>query len=54
LKFQLRLDFLTVHLPIKLHHPMFNCSEVIVLTNKQTERFCKNIHIAPLCYASGK
>jgi len=35
LKFELGLDFLTLHLPVNFHHPMFNRSEVIVLTNKQ-------------------
>jgi len=24
-----------MHLTTKFHHPMFNCSEVIMLTNKQ-------------------
>jgi len=35
LKFKLDLDFLTMHLPTKFHHPMFNHSEVIMLTNKE-------------------
>jgi len=35
-KFELRRDFCTVHLMAKFHHPTFNCSEVIVLTDKQT------------------
>jgi len=35
-KFELRRDFCTMHLAAKFHHPMFNRSEVIVLTNKQT------------------
>ena len=35
-QFELWRDFCTVHLTAKFHHPMFNCSEVIVLTNKQT------------------
>jgi len=30
------LDFCTMHLSTKFHHPMFNRSEVIVLTKKQT------------------
>jgi len=38
LKFELGRSFGTVHLPIKFCHPMFNRSEVIVLTNKQTNR----------------
>jgi len=35
-KFELRLDFCTWHLAVNFHHPMFNYSEVIVLTYKQT------------------
>jgi len=35
-KFELWRDFCTIHLAAKFHHPMFNRSEVIVLTNKQT------------------
>ena len=35
-KFELGEDFCTVHLPPKFHHPMFTRSEVIMLTNKQT------------------
>jgi len=38
--FELDLDFLTMHLPTKFHHHTFNRSEVIMLTNKQTKRFC--------------
>jgi len=55
LKFELGLDFLTVHSPTKFHHPIFNRSEVIVLTNeqkqtnKQTTILPENIHLAPLC-----
>jgi len=37
-KFELGGDFCTLDLIAKFHHPMFNCSEVIVLTNKQTKR----------------
>ena len=37
-KFELGEDFCTVHLPSKFHHPMFTRSEVIVLTNKQTDK----------------
>jgi len=29
----------TMHLATKFYHPMFNRSEVIVLTNKQTNRY---------------
>jgi len=35
-KFELGRDLCTVHLIAKFHHPTFNRSEVIVLTNKQT------------------
>jgi len=45
-----------VHLTAKFHHPEFNCSKVILLTNKQTNKqtdAAENIHLAPLCYASG-
>ena len=35
-KFELGRDFCTMHLTAKFHHPTFNCSEVILLTNKQT------------------
>ena len=37
-KFELGRDFRIVHLPPKFHHPMFTRSEVIVLTNKRTNR----------------
>jgi len=40
MKFKFGLDFCTVNLPTKFHHPTFNRSEVIVLTNKQTKRCC--------------
>jgi len=33
-KFELRWDFCTMHLATKFHHPMFNHSWVIMLTNK--------------------
>jgi len=52
LKFKLGRDFCTMHLIAKFHHTTFNCSEVIVLTNKQTDA-AENIHLAPLCYAGG-
>jgi len=38
LKFKLGRDLCTMHLPTKFHHPMFIRSEVIVLTNKQTDK----------------
>jgi len=41
-----------MHLTTKFHHRMFNRSEVIMLTNKQTDA-AENIHLAPLCYAGG-
>jgi len=42
----------TMHLPTKFHRPMFNRSDVIMLTNKQTQRdAAENIHLAPLRYA---
>jgi len=37
-KFELGLDFYTNHLAAEFHHPMFNRSEVIMLTNKQTDK----------------
>jgi len=36
LTFELGQDFCTVHLTAKFHHPTCNCSEVIMLTNRQT------------------
>ena len=36
-KFELEQDFGTVQLIAKFHHRMFNRSEVIVLTNRQTK-----------------
>jgi len=63
LKLELSQDFLTVHLLIKFYHPVFNRSEVIVLTNiqiytnKQTHKqvhVAENIHLAMLCYAKGE
>ena len=50
------LRFCRMHLTAKFHHPTFNRSEVIVLTNKQTNwqtDAVGNIHLAPLCYAGG-
>jgi len=55
-KFKLSRDFLIMHLPTKFHHPMFNHSEVVMLTNKQTFKQAnkqtnpKNIQLASLCY----
>jgi len=37
-KFELGRDFCTMHLTAKFHHPKFNRSEVIVLTNKQIDK----------------
>jgi len=37
-KFELEQDFCTMHLAAKFHHPVFNCLEVIMLTNKQTHK----------------
>jgi len=58
LKFELGLDFLTVQLSTKFHHPMFNRSEVIMMTkktNKSTNRdSAENIHLTQLGYAGGK
>jgi len=54
LKFEHGPDFRVVHLPTKFYHPIFNRSEVIVLTNKQlTQKIysVENTHLAPLCYA---
>ena len=36
--FELGGDFCALHLSTKFRHPMFNRSEVIVLTNKQTNK----------------
>ena len=51
LKFELSRDVCTMHLPTKFHLPIFNSSQVIVLTDKHSDRdFVENIHLAPLCY----
>jgi len=42
-----------VHLTAKFHHPTFNRSEVIMLTNKQTDA-AEDIHLAPLSTPVGK
>ena len=38
LTFELAQHFYTTHLTAKFHHPLFNRSEVIVLTNRQTDK----------------
>ena len=38
LKFEYGRCFCTAHLPTGFHHPMFNRSEVIALTYKQTRK----------------
>jgi len=38
LTFELEQDFCTVHLTAKFHHSTFNSLEVIMLTNKQTDK----------------
>jgi len=60
LTFEFERDFCTAHLTAKFHHPMFNRSEGIVRTNKQTIKqtdkqtdAAENIHLASLCYAGG-
>ena len=56
LTFELGPDFCTVHLTAKFHRLVCNRSEVIVLTDKQTEKqtdAAEKIHLAPLCYAGG-
>jgi len=60
LTFELRRDFCIMYLTAKFHHPTFNHLEVIVLTNKQTNREtnkqtdeAENIHLAPLFYTGG-
>jgi len=37
-KFELGRDFSTMHLTAKFHHHTFNRLEVIVLTNRQTDK----------------
>jgi len=37
-KFELGRGFCTMHLTAKFHHPTFNRSVIIVLTNKQTNK----------------
>jgi len=46
-----------MHLTAKFHRPMFNRSEVIMLTNKLTKKqteATENIDLALLCYAGGQ
>jgi len=50
-KFELWWDFCTVHLTTKFRHHMFNCSEVIVLTNKQADKQMQLKTCTLLCYA---
>jgi len=51
LAFELGQDFCRLHVTTKFHHPTFNRSEVIVLTNKL--HATENIHLAALWYAGG-
>jgi len=51
-KLELGRYFCTIHLTAKFRHATFNRSEVIVLTNKETDA-AENIHLAPLCYVGG-
>ena len=51
-KFELGRHFCTMHLPQKFHHPMFTRSEVIVLTNTQTDA-AENIQRSSLRYDVG-
>jgi len=53
LKFHLGQDFLTMHISTEFHHPEFNRSELIVLTNKQANKqvdIALNIHLASICF----
>jgi len=43
--------FYSAHLPTQFRHPMFNCSEVITLTNKQTNKEILSKASTSLCYA---
>ena len=47
-----RFWYNAVHLTAEFHRPMFNRLEVIVLTNRQTDKqktdATENIHLAPL------
>jgi len=55
-KFELRRDFCTVHLTAKFHHHTFNRSEIVVQTNKRTDKqtdAAENILLISLRYAGG-
>lgn len=52
LKFKLGRDFCTTDLPIKFHHTIFNSSEVIMLTNKDTDKEILSKTSTSLCYAA--
>jgi len=51
--FELGQDFCTVYLNAKFHHPTFNRSEVIVQTNKLTDKQTPRKTPTSLCYAVG-
>jgi len=51
-KLELGRHFCTMHLAVMFHCPTFNRSEVIVLTNKQTDAI-EIIHLTLLCNAGG-
>jgi len=51
-KFELGQDFCTMHLVTKFHHPVFNRSEVIVLTRKHTHKHMPLKTSTSLCYAT--
>jgi len=60
LTFELGRDSCTTHLTAKFHRPTFSHSEVIVRTNKHTDKLtnkqtdaAENIHLASLCYVGG-
>ena len=54
LKFELDQEFCTTHLPTKFHHPMFNRSQVIVLTKQTNRDSVETTYVAPLCYGGGE
>jgi len=45
-KFELWQDFCTMYLATKFHHPTFNCSENIVLTNRDAIENITSLHYA--------
>jgi len=53
LTFELGRNFCTTYLTANFNHPMFSRSELIVQTNKQTNKRRWNIHLASLRYAGG-